>query len=102
MFYSISKCKIVFKFFLSFRKSVILGEHNKATTIDCVDNECAPPTQTIDIESFLVHPGYNTNTKVHDIAIIRLKKDADVTKGNFTFKKNVILQINCKQNLQIT
>lgn len=81
------KIKFVFKNHLFFRKSVILGEHNKATTIDCVDNECAPPTQTIDIESYLVHPDYNSTTKFHDIAIIRLKKDADISKGNFTLKK---------------
>lgn len=66
-----------------FRKSVVLGEHNKGTSIDCNSgsNDCAPPTQTIAIESYLKHPNYNSNDRSDDIAIIRLQNDADTTKG---------------------
>lgn len=84
--YSVLNEFFLFNFTNFFRKSVVLGEHNKATLVDCSSNDsnqCAPPTQTIDIDSYLIHPDYNKKTKYNDIAIIRLKKDADTTKGNF-------------------
>jgi secreted trypsin-like serine protease len=62
---------------------VRLGEHKISTDIDCdFDNVCQDPVQDIAIETATKHPNYSNFKKTNDIAIIRLKTAADVTKRN--------------------
>lgn len=37
--------------------------------------------QTIPVESYVMHAGYNIDTKENDIALIRLTTDADTEQG---------------------
>lgn len=63
-----------------FRFSVVLGEHNIETKIDCTPGGtfCADPIQTRKISKVITHPDYNPDNVAHynDIAIIYLKKRA--------------------------
>lgn len=45
---------------------------------------CAPPVQDIRIASFVVHPDYRGSSfGTPDIALIRLQKSADLTRGKY-------------------
>uniref|UniRef100_A0A182PBY2 Peptidase S1 domain-containing protein n=1 Tax=Anopheles epiroticus TaxID=199890 RepID=A0A182PBY2_9DIPT len=63
-----------------------LGEYDKTTMTDCaaVDGQtvCAPPVQTLRIESVIVHPGFNKPRYANDIALIRLRDRADTSRAN--------------------
>jgi Trypsin len=62
---------------------VRLGEHKISTDIDCdSDGFCQDPVQDIAIERTLKHPNYDWFKRINDIAILRLKTAADVTKRN--------------------
>lgn len=67
-----------------FRKSVKLGVHNK--TKICYGRDCR--SQTIDIESIIIHHDYNKFTKQNDIGLIRLQDVADISRG-FLFILNL-------------
>lgn len=66
--------------------NVRLGDHNTATEVDCDGEEdetlrvCADPPQNIGFEEIIVHPGYGKNDRNqhHDIALIRLARDAEI------------------------
>ncbi|KAH8252929.1 hypothetical protein KR032_002743, partial [Drosophila birchii] len=64
--------------------SVRLGEHSISTEEDCkaVDKyvHCLPAPQDIAIEDTIVHKDFNTNIYVYDIALIRLKTPAMITR----------------------
>ncbi|XP_053669159.1 serine protease easter-like [Anopheles marshallii] len=66
--------------------SVRLGEYNRNTLTDCasVDGQmvCAPPVQTLRIESVITHPDYNKPRYANDIALIRLRDRADTSRNN--------------------
>ncbi|XP_075985841.1 uncharacterized protein LOC142982971 [Anticarsia gemmatalis] len=55
-----------------------LGEYDLNSEVDCVQNVCADPPVTIDVEETFVHPNYKKR-KEHDIAILKLSKDAPYT-----------------------
>uniref|UniRef100_A0A182QHR3 CLIP domain-containing serine protease n=1 Tax=Anopheles farauti TaxID=69004 RepID=A0A182QHR3_9DIPT len=65
----------------SFRLSKVrLGEHDKKKHIDCNvyldgDEECADPAIDVDIESAIVHKGYNRPKFRNDIALIRMAQE---------------------------
>lgn len=66
-----------------FRVNVRLGEYDIATEKDCdKDNKCLDPVQDIEIEKLIKHPKYDTRKKINDIALLKLKTAADVTKKN--------------------
>jgi secreted trypsin-like serine protease len=63
--------------------AVRLGEHDISTEKDCnSQNSCAPPVQDIQIELALKHKDFDNSKKINDIALLRLKTAADVTKRN--------------------
>uniref|UniRef100_A0AAG5CNX1 Peptidase S1 domain-containing protein n=1 Tax=Anopheles atroparvus TaxID=41427 RepID=A0AAG5CNX1_ANOAO len=66
--------------------TVRLGEYDKTTTRDCgiIDgqSECAPPVQTLRIESVVAHRSFNTPKFANDIALVRLRDRADVSQRN--------------------
>ncbi|XP_056631648.1 uncharacterized protein LOC130441829 [Diorhabda sublineata] len=74
--------------------SVLLGEHNTETKIDCADNGkyCADPLQISRVAKIIAHPGYDDKTTGHynDIALIHLKKGARFTD----FVQPICLQID--------
>ncbi|XP_058116442.1 transmembrane protease serine 9-like [Anopheles coustani] len=66
--------------------TVRLGEYDKTTNNDCgvIDGStvCAPPVQTLRIESVIAHKSFNTPKFANDIALVRLRDRADVSKRN--------------------
>ncbi|CAH1104153.1 unnamed protein product [Psylliodes chrysocephalus] len=58
---------------------VRLGEYDVETQTDCESNTgyCAPPTQDFMIEKIVIHPSYNAKIFSNDIAIIKLKGEAN-------------------------
>lgn len=67
----------------NFRKIVRLGEHTLSTTYDCDDfGVCADPVQDIDIESSIKHSEFLSSARVNNIALVKLKTPADMTKNN--------------------
>ncbi|CAH1105995.1 unnamed protein product [Psylliodes chrysocephalus] len=64
--------------------SVILGEHNTETKVDCnpLGTYCADPLQISRVGKVIVHPGYNVDSPGHynDIAIIHMKKAARISE----------------------
>lgn len=41
--------------------------------------DCADPVREIEMESFLIHPGYMSGYTNHDIGIIRLREKVEFT-----------------------
>lgn len=66
-------------------KVVRLGEHDVTKDTDCdPDNPttCLDPVQDIEIEKIIKHQSYNVTQKINDLALLRLKTPADITKNN--------------------
>ncbi|XP_063697742.1 serine protease grass-like [Culicoides brevitarsis] len=63
--------------------TVRLGEYDTSTQQDCQSNArdsvCAPPVQEIPIRSTLIHPDYDKNRYLNDIALVRLQYSADTS-----------------------
>uniref|UniRef100_U5EYJ2 CLIP domain-containing serine protease n=1 Tax=Corethrella appendiculata TaxID=1370023 RepID=U5EYJ2_9DIPT len=63
-----------------------LGEHDFATTQDCKLTDsgkiCARPVQDIPIDKTIQHPDYNHPRYNNDIALIRLKNQASISKDD--------------------
>lgn len=63
-----------------------LGEHDLNTNPDCTtyDDEvvCQELVQDIPIEKYFRHKSFDNKLKVNDIALLRLKTPADLTKRN--------------------
>lgn len=55
--------------------TVMIGEWDIGNELDCNDFFCAPPTQSMKVESVIVHPGYEKKIFRHDIAMIILKDE---------------------------
>ncbi|CAD7084624.1 unnamed protein product [Hermetia illucens] len=62
--------------------SVRLGEHDTTKDIDCDEIECMPPVQDIPVEKIRFHPKFNRSDFSNDIAVIRLRHEADLTRDN--------------------
>uniref|UniRef100_A0A2M4ANB5 Putative trypsin-like serine protease n=1 Tax=Anopheles triannulatus TaxID=58253 RepID=A0A2M4ANB5_9DIPT len=66
--------------------TVRLGDYDIKTSRDCAsvngEEECAPPVQTMRIESAIVHTGFNTPKYANDIALIRLRDRAVISQSN--------------------
>nr|CAD7438839.1 unnamed protein product [Timema bartmani] len=60
---------------------VRLGEVDDRTDPDCDLLECADPAQDFLPELVTVHPGYNQPKYRHDLALIRLDRPANITRG---------------------
>ncbi|XP_058060691.1 serine protease easter-like [Anopheles bellator] len=62
------------------------GDFELSTSRDCAavngQQECAPPTQVIRIESAIVHQNFNTPKYANDIALLRLREKAIITQSN--------------------
>lgn len=75
-------------FFIIFRANVRLGEHNKSTGQDCVPvsgggYDCNDEPVIIPVETIIIHEDYNPQIKhTHDIALIRMTKEAPTTCNN--------------------
>jgi hypothetical protein len=67
------------------RKSVLLGEMDANTDIDCETKNgikvCNPPTQLFGIEQAISHPQYSPTSVQNDIGIIRLDRNVDFSVG---------------------
>lgn len=67
------------------RKSVLLGEMDANTEMDCEIQQnfqvCNPPTQSFGIEQAITHPQYSPTSVQNDIGLIRLDRDADFSVG---------------------
>lgn len=61
-------------------ETVILGEHNARTAIDCEDGVCADPPQLRRIARIAYPPNYNRPAYAHDLAVIRLQSPAIVSE----------------------
>lgn len=59
-----------------------LGEHDTSKDPDCDEIECMPPVQDIPIEEIKFHPQFNQPRFSNDIAVLRLRYDADLTRGS--------------------
>lgn len=60
-----------------------LGEYDLYSQVDCLEGVCTDAIVKIDIEEITVHPGYDG--REHDVAILRLAKDAPYTGWYFRF-----------------
>lgn len=58
----------------TFRRTVILGEHNALTEIDCEANTCADPVQFFKPKQIIFPVNYNEPPFKHDIALIQLNR----------------------------
>lgn len=62
---------------------VRLGEYDTSLDIDCEINEgskvCTPPVQDIRIQKIISHSLYDKDNKLNDIALLKLRKDADIS-----------------------
>ncbi|XP_044756923.1 CLIP domain-containing serine protease 14D-like isoform X2 [Coccinella septempunctata] len=62
---------------------IILGEYDTRNKTDCFymkyGTDCADPVREIEMESFLIHPGYISGYTDHDIGIIRLREVVEFT-----------------------
>uniref|UniRef100_A0A182KAN2 Peptidase S1 domain-containing protein n=1 Tax=Anopheles christyi TaxID=43041 RepID=A0A182KAN2_9DIPT len=65
-------------------KSVRLGEYNIRTEEDSDPNDSSTKItyQSVDIEQVLFHPGYNKPLYANNLALIKLKHNADTSKTN--------------------
>ncbi|XP_055635539.1 CLIP domain-containing serine protease B15-like [Toxorhynchites rutilus septentrionalis] len=66
--------------------SIRLGDYDTSTDQDCDQLDgtvvCADPIQTLPIETITVHQQYNKPRYANDIALIRLRRRADITPEN--------------------
>jgi hypothetical protein len=59
-----------------------LGEFDTEQDPDCErdllsgEESCAPPPQDFGIQRVIVNPNYDSRTKLHDIGLVRLDRDA--------------------------
>lgn len=67
---------------VDFRVRVRLGEYDISTVNDCDKDKCLEPVQDIDVEERIKHPKYDPRKKINDIALLKLKTAADVSKKN--------------------
>lgn len=67
-------------------RMVRLGEYDTQTEEDCegtgFNKYCLPPVQDFLIEEVRAHPDYNKPKYANDIALIRLRRDVDITAEN--------------------
>ncbi|XP_049292437.1 serine protease 53-like [Anopheles funestus] len=65
-------------------KSVRLGEYNIRTAEDSTSDEPSITTtsQSVDIEQVLLHPRYNRPLYTNNLALLKLKHNADIAKPN--------------------
>lgn len=56
--------------------SVLLGEHDTRSSVDCAGNVCAPEAQRVGVEETRVHELYKNGApnQVHDLALVRLER----------------------------
>lgn len=61
-----------------------MGEHDISKERDCESDgkNCLDPVQDIDIEKAIKHAAYDSVKKTNDIALVRMKLAADLTKNN--------------------
>lgn len=71
----------IFFSFLTFNsKSIVLGENNADTKIDCDNfNECADPVQEFGPEKIIFPSNYNYPAFRHDIALIKLNREVKIS-----------------------
>lgn len=63
-----------------FRKSIVLGENNANTEIDCDNFDvCADPIQEFGPEKIIFPSNYNYPAFRHDIALIKLNRKVKLT-----------------------
>lgn len=88
--------------------SVILGEYDTTTEVDCVvtngQSNCLPPRQEFFIDQLIVHPQYNNPKFANDIGLIRLSQRISFTDHitPVCLPKNWALQNFLLKNLVIT
>ncbi|CAG9789266.1 unnamed protein product [Diatraea saccharalis] len=60
-------------------QGVLLGEHDVREDPDCdrVEQFCAPNVRNVTVEKVIAHKGYNPETRIDDIALLRLSDPAD-------------------------
>ena len=57
-----------------------MGEHNLETAIDCENDKCADPPQILYPKNVIVPEEYELDTLKHDIALIELNEEANITE----------------------
>lgn len=66
--------------------TIRLGDYDTSTSQDCdqLDGQrvCSPPTQTLNIETIVIHQQYNKPRFANDIALIRVRQSVDVSEDN--------------------
>lgn len=66
--------------------AIRLGDYDTSSVQDCdqLDGQrvCSPPTQTLNIETIIIHNQYNKPRFANDIALIRTRQPADITEDN--------------------
>lgn len=84
--------------------SVRLGEHKISTEVDCANptdkSTCIkddPPIQDIAVDKFIIHEEYTEN-KINDIALVRLKTEADL--NNKKSVGTICLPTNFNQTIE--
>uniref|UniRef100_A0A182W979 Peptidase S1 domain-containing protein n=1 Tax=Anopheles minimus TaxID=112268 RepID=A0A182W979_9DIPT len=63
-------------------RSIILGytRSNILLEIECSFGVCDPPYQEVQIKNIIIHPGYNSTSNMHNLALIELLEPANTTK----------------------
>lgn len=66
--------------------TVRLGEYDTSTRVDCVaigkESICAPLVQEVAVETTIVHPDYDKNRYLNDIALIKLRNIVDTSDSS--------------------
>ncbi|XP_049298154.1 uncharacterized protein LOC125771511 [Anopheles funestus] len=63
-------------------RSIIIGNtaYDPLVEIGCVFQKCDPAYQEVQIKNITIHPGYNSTTNMHNLALIELLESANTTK----------------------
>ncbi|XP_049298148.1 uncharacterized protein LOC125771509 isoform X2 [Anopheles funestus] len=63
-------------------RSIYLGDprHDMRVEIVCMFQKCDRPYQEVQIKNITIHPGYNSTTNMHNLALIELLEPANTTK----------------------
>lgn len=95
----VMSCRFSIFSLYSISKSIVLGENNANTKIDCDNfNVCAEPVQEFGPEKIIFPSNYNYPAFRHDIALIKLNREAKIS-GKISVQNEMFhFSLNIVQN----